>query len=173
MSAGAKPVVELALASIRRSGRSAVAHSAARTRQARRGTHRQFAPDPDGPFDPLPAQMPVTPAVRMFIREQVPFEIDGDLYLVDEVFRSHEGRQADLLILRGHEYMSCPERSSRRAMQVRDLEILIERERVDIPFGPSARHFNLSRGWCLGGPTLASLGIDIAPPAQSLIGAQA
>ena len=75
-----------------------------------------------------------------------------------------EIRQADLLILRGHEYMRCPERSSRRAMQVRDLEMLIERERVDIPFGPSARQFNLSRGWCLGGRTMASLGINLDTP---------
>lgn len=164
MSGGAKPLVERAFASIRRSRRAAVAHSATRTHEARRGRQRQFAPDPDGPFEPLPAGMPITPAVRMFISEQVPFEIDGDLYFVDRVLRSGEGRQADLLILRGHEYMRCPERSSRRAMQVRDLEMLIERERVDIPFGPSARQFNLSRGWCLGGRTMASLGINLDTP---------
>lgn len=121
--------------------------------------NRQFWQDPDRSLFPLPADTPVTPAVTMLIDEQTPFEIDGDLYHVLAALPSDEGRQADVLVLRGHEYMRCDQRSTVRAIQVRDLEELIDQDRVDIPFGPSARDYNLSRGWCRGGRTMGSLGI--------------
>ena len=123
--------------------------------------NRQFWQDPDRSLFPLPANTPVTPAIRMFIAEKAPFEIDGDLYFVDAVMTATGGRQADVLILRGHEYMRCPERSSVRAIQVRDLEEYIDQDRVDIPFARSAKHYNLSRGWCRGGRTRGSLGITL------------
>lgn len=107
-----------------------------------------------------PADDPITPAARLLM-EGEPFEIGGDLYSVEAVHRSTIGRQADVLILRGHELARGEEHSTRRAIQVRDLETLIDDDRVGITFIGCARQYNLSRGWCRGGCTLASLGIDL------------
>lgn len=127
----------------------------------RRGGATQFELNSDRPVDRLPARTPITPAIRLLTTGSEPFEIDGDLYYVEKVYASGRGRQADVLLLRGHEYMRCAERRTRRAIQVRDLEQLIDQDRVDIPFGPSAKQYNRSCGWTRGGRTLASLGILI------------
>jgi len=107
-----------------------------------------------------PASTPVSPAARAFI-EGATFEIDGDLYWVDRVIPSGGGAQTDVLIVGGHESMRCDERTVRRAMQVRDVEELIEQDRASFLFGPNARKMNLSHGWSRGGRTLASLGIEL------------
>lgn len=125
------------------------------------GTATHFQPDPDGPFAPIPARTPVTPFIEFVIDGTEPFEIDGDLYHVETVWKSGRGCQADILILRGHEYMRCPQRNSRRAIQVRYLEELVHQGRVEIPFHGCARQWNLDRGWCRGSRTLASLGITL------------
>ena len=121
--------------------------------------NRQFRQNPDRSLCPLPADAQVTPAVTMFVEEHAPSENDGDLYHVLAKLPSADGPRADVLILRGHEYMRCDERSTVRAIQVRDLEELIDQDRLDIPFGLGARDYNFARGWCRGGRTLASLGI--------------
>ena len=156
MSPRAKPAIERTLAAIRE--RLANGETPADDLLRR---NRQFRQDPDRSLHPLEADTPVTPAVEMLIEEAAPFEIDGDLYQVLAALPSGEGRQADVLVLHGHEYMRCEQRSAVRAIQVRDLEELIDQDRVDIPFGPSARDYNLSRGWCRGGRTVGSLGITL------------
>ena len=154
MSTGAEPRIERTLRTIRE--RLADGETPADDILRR---NRQFWQDPDRSLFPLEAATPVTPAIKLFIEQDEPFEIDGDLYHVAEVLVSDKGPQADVLIMRGHEYMRCDERSTVRAIQVRDLEELIDQDRVGIPFGPGARDYNLSRGWCRGGRTLGSLGI--------------
>lgn len=106
---------------------------------------RHFRSDPGNQPRPSPANRPVSPAAKLLVSEDVLFDIDGDHYWVDGLFGSTHGEQADVIILRGVEYMRCPERTVRRAMQVRDLERLIEQDRVDIAFGPSAIEYNRRR----------------------------
>ena len=65
-----------------------------------------------------------------------------------------------MLILEGTDYNDGDVRPVVRAIQVRDLEALIEDGQVDIAFGPNARDYNRARGWGRdGASTLASLGI--------------
>ena len=156
MSGGARPAIERAWMTIR----DRLANGESPEDDVLR-RNRQFWQDPDRSLFPLPARTPMTPAIKMFIATREHFEIDGDIYFVEAVLRARAGRQADVLILRGHEHVRCDERSSRRALQVRDLEELIDQDRVDIPFGTSARCYNLSRGWCRGGRTMGSLGINL------------
>ncbi len=124
------------------------------------GPATQFERDIDAPgcIESWPAATLVSPAAHRIIDGDV-FEADGDLYYVELVLPSTGGAQCDVLIIRGNERMRCDDRSARRAIQVRDIEQMIVEERVDFPFGPSAKQFNLHRGWGRGGRTLASLGI--------------
>lgn len=124
------------------------------------GPATQFERDTDAPgcIESWPAATPVSPAADRIIDGDV-FEADGDLYYVELVLPSTGGAQRDVLIIRGNERMRCDDRSARRAIQVRDIEQMIVEERIDFPFGPSAKQFNLHRGWGRGGRTLASLGI--------------
>ena len=154
MNRGAKPVVERLLARMRQAQSSAV------RRPLREGPSTHFRRDPDrisGATD-WPADDPVTPAARRMMDGET-FEVDGDFYTVEDVHPSTMGAQADVLVLRGFEQVRGDERTTLRAIQVRDLETLIDEGRVEIPFFGSARQFNLQRGWCRGGRTMASLGI--------------
>jgi hypothetical protein len=91
---------------------------------------------------PAPACRPLSPAARLLVEHGIVFDIDGDHYTVDQHFEARTGPQADIIILHGVEYMNGPIRIVRRAIQVRDLERLINEDRVDIAFGPPARQFN-------------------------------
>lgn len=147
-------MVERALAKMRHAQRRAV------RRPLREGPSTHFRRDPDRVSGATvsPADDPVTPAARRIMDGET-FEIDGDFYTVEDVHPSTTGAQADLLVLRGFEQTRTDERTTRRAIQVRDLETLIDEGRVDIPFFGCARQFNLEHGWCRGGRTMASLGI--------------
>lgn len=126
------------------------------------GPSTQFLPGPDREVEvpAWPSDDPITPVVLLFMDGE-PFEIDGDSYHVERVLASNRGSQADLLILRGHEFMRCEERETLRAIQVRDLEDLVDQDRVELMFGANARRLNLDCGWCRGGRTLTSLGFDV------------
>jgi hypothetical protein len=109
----------------------------------------------------IPAGRAVSPAARLLIETGAVFDIGCDHLLVAESHRSGIGPQANVLILRGTDYNDGDVRAVVRAIQVRDLETLIEEGVIDIAFGPNARDYNRSRGWSRNGaPTLASLGID-------------
>lgn len=157
MRAAAKPALERAISRMKRNYRRA-----SMRRPLPNGPATQFHRDPDREDGaPIwPADDSITPAALLFMKGE-PFEIDGDSYHVERVIASKRGQQADLLVLRGREHMRCKERTTRRAIQVRDLEDLIDQDRVVVMFGVSARQWNLDRGWCRGGRTLASLGFDL------------
>jgi hypothetical protein len=157
VSAVAEPQIERWFAHMKRARRRV-----ALRRLIPNGPATQFTRHPDrvaGATD-WPADDPITPGARLLIRGE-PFEIDGDIYFVEDVHPSTVGPQADILVLRGYEYMRGEDRSTRRAVQVRDLETLIDDDRVFMPFIGGARQFNLSRGWCRGGRTLKALGIEL------------
>lgn len=94
-----------------------------------------------------PADRPISPAARLLIDTGTVFDIGPDHYVVAGIHGSEAGRQADVLILResdnNHGDVRCPV----RALQVRDLERLIEGGLIDFAFGPNARDYNRSRGW--------------------------
>lgn len=148
------------------------------------GPSTQFDRDPDHEWGGAawPATAKITPAARLAMGGE-PMMIDGDVYHVDQILPATRGKsiqigldltdvedevltsggtQRDVLILRGTESMRCDERSVCRAMQVRDLEVLIDQDRVEFPYqGYSGRDLNLARGWNRGGRTLACLGITL------------
>lgn len=157
MSAAAKPHIERLLARMDR-----LRHRAAAHRLLPGGRVSRFARDPDRPAGATewPVDDPVTPAARLMLAGE-PFEIDGDIYSVEDIYPSDTGPQANILILRGYEHSQGEERSTRSAIQVRDLETLIDEDRVNITFAGSARQFNVARGWCRGGRTIGSLGIAL------------
>lgn len=125
----------------------------------RGGTLHHFGMEDAGPVDPTVAGQVPSPAVRHLVDDGAVFEVDGDYYTVDRVIPSGSDPQADVLVLDGYEHVDGDERTSRRALQVRDIEALIIGDRVDLPFIGSARRYNLDRGWGNGGPTLDSLGL--------------
>lgn len=107
-----------------------------------------------------PADRPVSPAARRLIDTGAVFDIGADHYVVSEIHGSEAGRQADVLVLRGSDYNHGDVRCLVRALQVRDLERLIEGGLIDFAFGPNARDYNRSRGWGRNGErTMGSLGI--------------
>lgn len=137
------------------------AYREAMERELASGPATQFRRDPDlegvAASTFRAADDPVTPAV-LLLMDGEPFQIDGDAYHVDRVLRSSRGPQADLLVLRGSEYTRCSLRSVCRALQVRDLEELVDQDRVHLTSGRSARRFNLDAGWGRNGRTMGSLG---------------
>lgn len=154
-SARAKPSAERLFISMR----ERIATHPSKRGTWREGTLRHFGLDDGGPvYATVTGQSP-SPAVRHVVDDEAVFEIDGDYYTVDRIIPSGSDPQTDVLVLDGYEHVDGAERTSRRALQLRDLEALIADERVDLPFIGSARQFNLDRGWANGGRTLASLGI--------------
>lgn len=107
-----------------------------------------------------PAETPVSPAAQRIIKGDV-FATDGDLCQVKKVFPSIDNAQADVLIIRNSGYVQLDDRSSCRALQVRDIEQMIVDERIDFPSVCDAKRFNLSCGWGPGNRPLASLGIAL------------
>lgn len=154
MSAGANPVVERAFRAIRLARR--------RERRHRRGpwSRRAHLLRRLQRHPVIPARRAVSPATRLLIETGAVFDIGPDHLLVSARHRSNLGPQADVLILEGTDYNDGDVRPVVRAIQVRDLEALIEDGQVDIAFGPNARDYNRARGWGRdGASTLASLGI--------------
>lgn len=155
MSAGAKPVAERA--------RHTVTASTRDEARRRRRTRRTGRPRRLSPFvrsrSPIPADRPLSPAARLVIDRAI-FDFGPDHFGVSDVYAAASGRQADLLILYGTNHDDEDGGGCSRAIQVRDLEDLIETDRIDIAFIGPARAYNRARGWGRDGePTLGSLGI--------------
>lgn len=151
---GTKAMVESVHLSLKAAVPGALPLTSGRTR-----TVRHFRIKRDGPLSAIDDDQPASPAVELFLAGDTVFEIDGDIYQVARLAPSSAGPQSSTVVIEGFEHVGCPERIVRRAMQVRDLEALVAEDRVDIPFGPSARQYNLDRGWANGSRTLASLGV--------------
>jgi hypothetical protein len=139
-------------------GPQAAAQSDRKRTWRRSATVRRLNPTRFRP--PISAERNLSPAARLLIDTGSIFDIGPDHYVVDEIFPSTSGPQADVLVLHGMDDNDGDVRGSARAIQVRDLEAMIEEGLIVIAFGPNARDYNRSRGWGRNGErALTSLGI--------------
>lgn len=93
-----------------------------------------------------PSDSAISPAARAIIEGSL-FARTFEIEIVEAHYKSRNGAMGDVVVIRGCGDETDAHRQSLRAIQVRDLEMMIAADEIIFIFGPRALDLNRARGW--------------------------